>query len=64
MKNYPIVLALLCVAYFSSCSQGKKAPVEEDYQVRIAVDETFRPIIEEEMNTTEISTIKGVEFGF
>lgn len=49
MKNYPIVLALLCVAYFSSCSQGKKAPVEEDYQVRIAVDETFRPIIEEEM---------------
>ena len=34
MKNYPIVLALLCVAYFSSCSQGKKAPVEEDYQVQ------------------------------
>jgi phosphate transport system substrate-binding protein len=44
-KCFLFILVTLMVA---SCGPSKKTPTKEDYEVRVAVDETFRPIMEEE----------------
>lgn len=49
MKTTKIILYVLLCAVVVSCGSGKKKEDKTYYDVRVAVDETFRPIMEEEM---------------
>ena len=46
---------MFAVIVLASCGPSKKSPTKEDYEVRVAVDETFRPIMEEEMRVFNAS---------
>lgn len=49
MKSISISLIALCITLLISCGQKKSGEDKDYYKVDIAIDETFRPIIEEEM---------------
>lgn len=50
MSKIRYLIVAVCVLLAVSCGQKKSGEDKDYYDVKIAVDETFRPIIEEEMH--------------